>query len=537
MKERYLWIIFIVAVATAAVYYRSISSNPQIGISVRFSNQNLSSSVYQYQQVSLPISVKNTGSAEISNFDIGLFVNGTLYKTYSISNLPPGRSADLFFNYTFQGYGSYSFSVIADPGHLYNIPNRTSTVAYENFSVSAPEQPNPASDLPSANRSFYSTYSYRTLGLILSIYLSKVYNQSAFSISGIQPFNNYIYPLLNTTSPYVANLDAAYAGYKNGSYIMSFWLDGYLSPSVFSIASQAKGLYNTNYTIDNSTVSFSRINATTTLCTRYSGGWIKGIVYVGGNCISELNYTNATQSLPVRTFPRLTYPANSDIESIYNFSNGTAFVLGINGSYLGYRIEKEMPSSANMTCFGIISISDNRSYCSTYLQPYGSKNYSYLQNLSMIETQAYLGNYSISIFSPVNKALILAQPSENINYINELGITGKSEAFSSGFANTCSFGNLFACTNASFSGNTLSVVLSSSQNYTIVSASCTLYGNSTVEKEDYHTLGKAPLNITCYNHSEPLQGIPLGLTLDLQLNYTKPNATKQYSASGNAYIV
>ena len=257
MKERYRWIIFIVAVAAVAVYYRSLSSNPQIGISVAFLSQNLSHSMYQYQQVSLPISVKNTGSAEISNFDIGLFVNGTLYKTYSISNLPPGRSADLFLNYTFQGSGQYSFSAIADPGHLYNIPNRTSTAAYENFSVSAAAQPNPLSNLPTANRSFYSTYSYRTLGLILSIYLSKVYNQSAFSISGISPFNNYIYPLLNTTSPYVANLDAAYAGYKNGSSIMSFWMDGYLSPSVFSIASQAKGLYNTNYTINNSTVSFS----------------------------------------------------------------------------------------------------------------------------------------------------------------------------------------------------------------------------------------------------------------------------------------
>ena len=108
IKEIYLWIAFFIIVVAVAGYIRYFYQ-PTLALNVSFAGGN-GNSFYPYQAVSAPIYVQNTGSSEIQNLSFGLYVNGTLARTYLVT-IPVGKSVTVDYNFTPTSKGTLSMSV------------------------------------------------------------------------------------------------------------------------------------------------------------------------------------------------------------------------------------------------------------------------------------------------------------------------------------------------------------------------------------------------------------------------------------------
>ena len=88
-KEWIFWIVLIVVIAAAALYFRFYSSQAiamQVGI-----KDNMSSSIiYPFQKISLPITVSNTGGSSISRLTFEVVTNGNVTRTYQLT-IPSGK--------------------------------------------------------------------------------------------------------------------------------------------------------------------------------------------------------------------------------------------------------------------------------------------------------------------------------------------------------------------------------------------------------------------------------------------------------------
>ncbi len=87
VKEIHIWIVFFVLVIAGALYLRYYYQ-PSISLNLSFVG-NDSHLFYPYEQVSVPISVQNTGSSEISDLSFGIYTNNNLTRTYKMT-IPAG---------------------------------------------------------------------------------------------------------------------------------------------------------------------------------------------------------------------------------------------------------------------------------------------------------------------------------------------------------------------------------------------------------------------------------------------------------------
>ncbi len=532
-KEALIWAILFFAVVVAVIIFKNSFSSPKLFVTLRFSNAT--TSAYLYQNVPLHILISNKGNVAAKGINMGIFENGNLINIYNVT-LPPNMSVTIPFNYTFSKPGSYVVLAEVDPGHLYNIANRSFSSIEINLTIKNPEETSSYGMLRQ-NSGFENYYLESPMGYLLSQYLYQRYGLKSFAFSSIPSLNRFFYSLLNYTTPYISNVSYAEASSKNNTKV-AVWVDGYLSPRVIQAAAAGLGLNISNYTEIGLNATVVQLSDNTTLCSWYSSGWIKNIVYEGKDkCTAWFtsNSGNETYAGSI-TIPNLT---NSTQIGIYSFNSdnrpgyGKLFATD-EQSYIYEKIMKKTAGSNN-SCLGVISYLYNTSYCSKYILPVSGA----IGNVSLIQTIAIIGAYNISVLSLINTSKILSQVPENVNIIHSLNVSGASVNFISALSNSCSFNNGILCSNASFGNGTISFRLSNnlSKNITVTAIGCVWKGPLSASYANIiiPQLGSANITSKCYNYGIPISGVPLNLNLDLILNYTAGNST--FTAGGIAHII
>lgn len=524
IKEIYLWIIFFVLVIAGAVYLRYYYQ-PSLSVSLSFTNHT-TGTFYPYEQVSNPIAVENTGSSGISNLSFGLYINNNITRTYRIS-IPAGKTAIVNFNFTPTSSGSYNVKMIADPDMLYNIEDRGAAQTSWDVNVSAAQKPETYTLFPSNGLVGEDSYNMTTRGYALSIFLFNNTGSNQFGLTPSQQLNSLIYPTIDVYYNYIQGISIAHAYYKT-HILVSMWVSGYLSPYALATVAIGKGFNVTtkgNLTIIN-------FGGNTTMCSWYSGGWLK--------TFSSVNYTACNKILNVSEYKTI----NTSYEPKFSYRNTKIFnysgFLGngtysgqwstLNGSLLFQSIEKA-PYFTNV-CYGEIEEVGNVSYCNTFLIEAG--------NTVLVKTNALLGGYNLTVWGIDNGTKFMTNQSRlDEKLITGYNITGPSAQFVSGFVNSCYINSDIGCYNTVWNYNSLSLQLVNGYNT-----------SETFNKIQCFTVGAAPytninqtlkpgqyINVTipCYDNGTTMSGVPLGLSVHLDLKYNTQNQTS--TADGYASLI
>lgn len=529
-NEIYYWVAFIVIILAAALYARYYYKP---GINIGLSLGSAGGQLYQYQKSSYNLTVTNYGSA-VRDFEVGIFINGNLSSAYNIT-LGAGKATVIQLSHTFAIPGPYNVSAIGDPADLYNVVDRGMARTSAFFSVLAPTAPSPAAMLPANGTSTYGGNMTGT-GYSVATYLRGNYSMNQFGISDIASVNSYFYPLLNQTGSYVANISYAGADYQSGR-IVSVWIAGYLAPGVFAAAAQGKGLNFNFENIGGENVTVVKLDNFTTLCGWYQAGWLVSLSYEGGNCTGKVGGV-ASKPQVNELAGLVPKPGNSTEVGAFSYVSSSSSRFG-RIDLLGYGalvysvLWNGGPSSS--ICYGVIDTVNGTNYCSTYLLP----NKGAAPNFSLVRTSAYLGAYNESELAFVNTSRLFKQVSYNIALLKSFNATGKSLEFTSGLSNTCGFSAGFGCSNAAFGNSNLTIRILNRLNSTVKLNSVACYeGAVTKYLELNRSLGtNSSMNATveCYDNGAAITGIPLGLNLNLALNYSIDG--NSLSTTGKATII
>ncbi|MGC8586713.1 MAG: CARDB domain-containing protein [Candidatus Micrarchaeia archaeon] len=535
-KEFYFWAMFFIAVAAAAIYFRYYYQ-PAIGVSVSFSaNQSSFGSVYPFSEVRLPVNVSNVGSAAFRNLSISILVNGNLSSVYLVT-MPPGKEATIYYNFTPEGSGAYNISAVADLGKVYNVQNRNSAKSTIRIFVEEPEAARPYAVIPPGAANFSSAQG-SAAGLMTAEYI-----RSAYGIGANVQSAALISRLINITSSYIRNVSVADASYQNGSEAYSLWLRGFLSPSIIGIAANASGMNATHAAIGNTNITVVKLGGKGTLCSWYSGGWLKTLSYYGNASCTDILGASYNSSYPsvsesealLRNSYNSSYEQLSYFETSRIENTSYATVLLLNASTVAMASISNLVPSNTPKCIGIISSANNTNYCSAYVFPLNGS----LGSVSLVRTTEIIGGYNASVISFANTSRIMYSIPSNIRLLSMLGLKGHSMSFTSPFSSYCSFANSsIGCSNPvlAYSNLTIGITNSMKGAAELKSASCYFQQqgryaqlNATLQPGE-----TANFTIPCYEGSSKLSGFPLDLYLTLSLNYTYNGSVEH--AFGTAVI-
>ncbi len=529
-NERYFWVIFFAAVVIAGLYVR-FGYRPQISMSLSFSAGSENAS-YPYQTFVLPILIKNTGSSAIKGMEIGVFVNGNLSSTYNVT-MPAGRNATIEFPYTPKSPGPLNITAVADPGKVYDLADRSAASSETRVNIYAPEEANPLSLLPSGASESYR-YETGSIGYVAFSYLYNTYGIQKFALSDISAVDSFLYPLLNVTFNYVSRFEYAGAEYHNGT-AFSLWTQGYLAPSQYYVAAEARGLNATNSTVSGRSVTLIPFGNRLSMCVWYEGGWTKVLAYNGnGSCLGFVgSKPNSTASFNSTLQGMVNdIPGSIGTYSSYGTSNefGRLLVYNTSFTYLGV----SQTSRGSNKCYGLVESIGNESYCSSYVLTKTGE----LGNFSLIDTKEIVGGYNVSALTLTNQSDISAHARSDIGFFDYVNVSGNRTVFQSGIQSSCSLSG-FNCTLLGFSRGNISIAIKNLHDYTVALGSISCYdkGSGIPVRISSELGNNATANITaaCYDYGKRITSPPLSLNLNLLLNYSAKGSAG--TASGSAYIV
>ncbi|MCL5008416.1 MAG: hypothetical protein M1156_00810 [Candidatus Marsarchaeota archaeon] len=539
-KEKYIWIVIIaVALAAVAVIYLEFSTQPNSTIDVALKlSGNATARIYPYQSITVPLVVSNYGGKAFKGLGVGVFVNGTLAEVYNVS-MPQHNSTQINYTKQFTVPGSFNISFEADPGMLYKISNRSESAVNYHVTVMEPDAPNPAEYLTGNWISMRSSY-MNSAGYLTSSYLNANYSIRSLGLSDMPAVDAFFSPMLNLTYNYTQSIYSAEATYKNFTEY-SMWIQGSLVGNIAGI--WAYGLKDKNVTVSNATIDSNRVsvitlNSNTTLCSWYSGGWIKNLAYEGaGSCASVLNTTkNSTGNIMQQRIPMI-----NGTEIIANFSgfssegNSSGVIFAASASNAISYVSEAPSMNPDYTCYGPITSADNVSYCSTVVLPVSGA----VGRLSLVKTSAYVGSRNLTVMSLVNTSSVTKQSYNNIAILQKLNVSGANRQFISGINSTCGFNASVSCYSPVLAFGNMSMKLYNklNQNIRISSMYCYSIGspihypmNSIIPANDY-----ANVTVPCYDNGNTITGLPIGLTLKIGMNYSIAN--RSFTAGGSAYVV
>lgn len=540
-REVYFWVLIIVVIAAVALYFR-LFYQPMLTISLGISSR-VPAALYPYQKAMFDINAFNNGSSAVNNMSLGVTVNGNLTTLYKVT-LPAGKQTTIGFNYSPTTSGAYVVDVVADPGKLYNLADRSAAQASYSFTVTAAENASPASLLPKQNVSSFKSSSLSNGGYVVSTYIYDQYGISRFALTDNPDLNRFLKPVLNLTSYYIKNISVAQAKYKDNSSAYSIWIRGYIAPNIFSAATTGSSLSTTNVSTKVGNATYIKLLNNTSFCSWYGGGWIKIVAaYNGKNCILIVNETaNASSETEFAGLGSLfsgRFAAIKNASFIGNYSgvSGSGDYIGRlllfrNSSFVYAGIENT--TGRNTTCYGLMNTENGTSYCSSYLFPKSQQ----IGNLSLIQTTAYKGKYNVSAFSLVNTSVVLALVPEVVGMLQGLNVSGSSLAFKSGIVNSCEFNASFPCSNTTYSNGTatFSILNNMSSEVKVNSISCyTLPGMLPSPVNKMLSSGSSlHISAPCFNLTTKLGGLELDLHLHIALNYSVSNLT--HELVGSAFI-
>ncbi|VVB77005.1 Uncharacterised protein [uncultured archaeon] len=540
-NETYVWISILIIIAVAALSFRYLYQ-PTLSVELGMNGSAAIAGLYPYQNAALPITIYNSGSGPVKNLSIGVFVNGNLTTLYKIT-LPSGKQTVIPFNYSPTEQGTYNITATADPSKLYAISNREKATSAIVLTVKAPDNESAYGLLPLANVTLRRDVNLRHGGYLTSTYIGNEYNDSGLSVIDNKKVGGFIGPLLNLTAYYINNMTVSSAKYVNGDSAYAIWIRGYINPDVISFAANASGLRHSSIMTASGNMTFVRVSNDTSLCSWYSGGWLKMLAYVGAkNCSQALSESaaSAPSNRVVDSFYGKLMPAGGSVLANYTWISGavssssTLSMLG-NSSFVYEGISNN--TARDSACYGIVSTTNGTHYCSTYVVPKSNKIGG---PYSLIKTTAYIGTYNLTVMSLFNSSFMQTQIPLNINLIREFNISGKSQGFRSGLVNTCSFNQSLLCSNVTFANGTISFRIANNYSSPIRldSISCFANGASPATELDQVLGAGQAYNATtqCYSKGSVISGIPLNLYLNLKLNYTA-SANETRVLVGNAHIL
>ncbi len=536
-KEIFYWVALFAVVLAVALYIRYFSS-PTLSIRVGFSRSAASyGTVYPYQKLVFNVSLNNTGSSEISDMGVDVLLNGNTTYVYGVT-IPQGRSTSVSFNYTPSAPGAYNFTVVADGGRLYNLADRQAASSTETIDVADPANGSAYTTLPAGNILSRSSLNMDAAGFFYYSYLDSTYNLSKFKITTMPGLRSFIYPLLEVASPDIVNISSATAEYAGGAAASSIWIRGYVAPQIVGVGAEGLNLTTTYHTANGINVTVVGLKYNESLCSWYSQGWTKVVaVGEGGSCLGIANGSIATLGTAL---PRssIASPFGSNTAAAYSAESDNALAYGYASGVLGgtiYFAGITSNSPANSICYGVVTDTNDSSFCSTYL--FGTN--AIIGPVSLIRTTAVYGDENFSVFSLANTTKVLQQVPINIGIIGSMGASGKSVGFVSGIRNSCTFNFDFGCYNATFSNGTISLYINNTRSsaVTLDSIGCVLNGVpkytalNTILAAGANTL----LSTGCYNDGRISQSLPFGLAFSLPLNYTV--GTEHKTVTGSAFVV
>ncbi len=523
IKEVYFWVAFFVLVMLVAGYFRYYYQ-PSLSLSVNFASLP-AGAYYPYQQIPATISVQNTGTALISNLSFGLYINGSLIRTYRIT-VPSGKTATFVYNFTPGGIGTYTISFVADPNSLYNINNRNLARSSIVVNVSQAEKAEPYTMFPGNGLIGENMYNMSPRGYGLALFLFNNTGANQFALTPSAGLNKVLYPALDVFYNYTSTITVGHAYYKSFA-LVALWIKGYLAPSALAEVAVGQGL---NVTYDGN-VTVMNLGNRTTMCTFYSNGWIKALASINGT--SCINLVPAQKYATVNSLSQSRFEYKNT--SIYNYSGFTHNYTYVgqwsleNSSILFQSVERG--SNFSNVCYGSIVSLNNISYCNTYFLE--------SDNAVLVKTVALLGHYNLSAWELSPQNLALNDTNFNVKLIKHYNLTGPSATFVTGFINNCYINNHILCYSTYWNVSRLYMGLVNEYNYSITLSKlgCYTYGTPTYVPLN-QTLApgqSASVSTNCYDNGTVISGVPLGLGVYLKLYYTNSTGG-QFIANGDAEL-
>ncbi|MFP3288907.1 MAG: CARDB domain-containing protein [Candidatus Micrarchaeota archaeon] len=532
-KIDYLILVFFVAVVVVALYIR-FTYQPPVNLDLTLSSSN--STIYPFQKAEVQISVDNIGSSNINGMGLEVLVNGNASREYSLT-IPSGKEAVFYFNFTPNTYGIYNITAVADPAKLYPIIDRSKTIATTIINVKAPQALEAYAPISSNGLIYLKEANLTSVGALVATFLYYNYSINELNFADLNLPYTLFTSLIGIAHNYISDIGVAYANYSNGSSIYSIWLEGSINQNAILSALQAVNASYTQKEVNGNNVTLAELGKNITLCSWYSNGWIKNIVYKNGSCLSliDKNYTNPLPNNPAFTKMENFMPNNTVLLADYK-----AYYFPTNSPYaariLAYSNAVIVPSinqnPVSLVCYGIITNITNQSYCSTYIFQASHK----IGKLGLVRTSTFIVPYNFTLFSLVNQSAIISAVPVNINLLKELGANGSSFVFSSGFTNYCNVEN-FSCINVKFANGQIYFTLKNIMNrsVTINGINCFIgKGKETPANISIAPGSNASLVATCYQNNTIITGIPLGLRVALNVSYVINNERR--NALGSAII-
>ncbi len=535
----YCAIAVVVAVVVAAVLLSS--RNHSYSIDVRMLT-NSTATLYPYQTSSFVVYVNNTGPGEISGMPFIVYLNGNQFKSYTIT-LPAGRGGEIPFNYTYPYNGTYQFSAVADPAHVFQISDRAGAQSALSMNVLPAQKIQVLSSIQNSNVSGLEGFAITQPGISVVPTLALGYDISMTN-SVLGPAHTVMLRTLQDLADTVASASGATATYSNNGVATSIWLNGTVTPVLVAAIVNSFSIPQKSIQANGTPAYFARVSNTTSVCFFYSKGWTKVISYY--NASTSLTCANIvatahndTQSARLKmldnTTPRLTALAANFIyaNSTYlgqslasNGSNTSISTLFHNpyGDFIGYI--KYMGSaltqnSLNMTCNGLVYNSSNISVCSAYVNPIGNTG----QPIGLLNETEITPNYIASLYSFVTGANLTLANENGLNLVLALNLSKSSFKWTSAYRDTCVMANtLISCTAISFNHTSdragIGITSNLAKQIRLNSISCSANGsfyNASIN-QSLAPGATVALNTTCHNIIVPV--VEAKTTYLLLVNYT-----------------
>ena len=369
-------------------------------------------------------------------------------------------------------------------------------------------------------------------------YLNQNYGLSIFRMSDVPAINAFLTPILNLTYSYINKMYSAEAIYKN-STVYSLWIAGPLTQNVFAQGARGANLSVSNKTLNNESVIFINIDKNTTLCSWYAGGWTKVVGVMGSpNCYLFMNNSKYNNTLNNAAKLNILKPIGendtiANITTLSKIGNGYGKLFFVNSSFVFESIEPNLVGSS--VCYGLINVVNNVSYCSSY--DFGKT--SEIGPVSLFDTKAYVGQYNLSILNLINTSLVTAQIPKNIGVLENIKINGTSIQFSNGISNSCVFNASVVCSSPVFGLNGITINLHNNLNSTFLVRTMACYQSGIPIYEGINqsipALSNKSFSAPCYENGNVINGVSLGLYLNMIMNYSVGRAN--YTSVGHAYLV
>ncbi len=539
-KSVLVYSIIVIVVALGVAYALSSQLKYTYSISTTLLS-NGTHTVYPFQKSGFKLYINNTGSKSVTSLPLLIYINGNPFGNYKVT-LPAGKGGAIYWNYTYPANGTYTFEVIADPGHLFDIQNRSLAQASVTVNVSAQQSPEVYTSVPNNGISGTDTFAIFRNGSSALANIALGYNISVVN-QMLGPAHSIVLRTLQNLAGTINAGRGAISYYKNGSIAYTTWLQGTLSPGIVAAIVNSFSVPMTSISLNGTPALYAAVSNTVSVCFFYSNGWTKMISYYNntssGTCsnIAASAHTDSESALISSGFnstPRLANLSSNFYytNSIYlgsaithlNGSFGAASLFGNQyGTYLSY-IKQNVPSvdiSRNQTCNGIVYPSGNVFICSSFVAPlYGSG-----ETTALINETVVTSNYTASLYSFVNSSNLRQANENGLRLLLSRNISSRSAGWNTPFRNTCTILNVsISCNVLGFNHTTsfasLRFVNNLGSTIKISSASCAVSGAHQNEALNLSIAQGQSANAILYCYNLPVPVATAQTSYSLSLNYT-----------------